>query len=141
MRKMSDAEYRTFMSAGTRTGKVATVRANGRPHVVPIWFLLEEETILFTTWHKTVKADNLRRDPRATLCVDEETPPYAFVMVEGEVAFDDDPAALAHYARRIAARYMGDDLAEQYGARNSVEGELLVRLRPTKIVARAGIAD
>ncbi len=142
MRSMTHDEIRAFLLAGTRTAKLATVRADGRPHVAPVWFTLDGDAIIFTTWHTTVKAANLRRDPRVSLCVDDESPPFAFVLVEGAARIiDDDLEALRHWATRIAARYMGDALAEQYGARNGVPGELLIRVTPTRIVAQAGIAD
>ena len=142
MQKMTGEEYRQFMLAGTRTGKLATVRADGRPHVVPVWFVMDGDVIVFTTWHTTVKAANIRRDPRVTLCVDDETPPYAFVMVEGTAAFADITLDdLAQWATRIGGRYMGAEQAEAFGRRNGVEGELLVRLTPTKITAIKGMSD
>lgn len=141
MRQMAQDESRAFLVAGSRTGKLATVRADGRPHVVPIWFELDGDTVVFTTWHTTVKAANIRHDARVCLCVDEEQPPYAYVMLEGTATFSEDPAARKYWATRIAARYMGEGLAQAYGARNAVEGELLVRVRPTRMVAQAGIAD
>jgi PPOX class probable F420-dependent enzyme len=116
------------------------VRQDGRPHVTPIWFVLDGDELVFTTWHESVKAACLQRDPRISLCVDEETPPYAFVMVEGVVEISRDPDQLYEYARRIAARYMGPDRAEEYGERNSVEGELLVRIKPTKIIGQKDMA-
>jgi hypothetical protein len=72
--------------------------------------------------------------------VDEESPPYAFVVVEGSASTSEDPGELAFWAKRIAARYMGEDQAEAYGKRNSVKGELLVRLRPTKIIAKDDVS-
>jgi PPOX class probable F420-dependent enzyme len=89
-----------------------------------------------------VKAHNLQRDGRVSLCVDDDKPPYAFVIIEGNAAFaTPTPEEFLHSATRIARRYMGDALAESYGKRNAVEGELLVRLTPTKVIARRGIAD
>jgi PPOX class probable F420-dependent enzyme len=141
MQEMSQAERRNFLLEGSRTGKLATVREDGRPHVVPIWFHLDGETIVFTTWHETVKAANIRHDPRVSICVDEENPPFAFVQIEGTAVLHDNADELAYWTRRIAGRYMGAELAEAYGKRNSVEGELLVRVTPTKIIARKNIAD
>jgi PPOX class probable F420-dependent enzyme len=134
-------ESRAFLSEGGRTGKVATVRADGRPHVAPVWFLLDGDTIVFTTWHTTVKAANIRRDGRIAICVDDENPPYAFVLLEGAAEMSDDLGALKEWATRIAGKYMGDELAEAYGNRNAVEGELLVRVTPTKVLYQAAIAD
>ncbi len=139
--QMTRDEYLAFLSEGTRTGKLATVAADGRPHVVPIWFVLDGETIVFNRGTTSAKARHIRRDPRAALCVDDETPPYAFVMVEGIADTSDDLTEMLPWSTRIAERYMGPDLAESYGRRNAVAGELLVRLRPLKVIAEKGIAD
>ena len=48
---------------------------------------------------------------------------------------------MLEWSTRIAVRYMGPELAEQYGRRNAVPGELLVRLRPTHVATEAGVAD
>jgi len=134
-REMSHTEAIAFLSAGTRTGKLATTRADGRSHVAPIWFLVDGDDLVFTTNAETVKGRTLRRDPRASLVVDLEAPPYAFVMVEGTVTLSDDLDEMLPLAIALARRYMGDDLAESYGRRNAVEGELLVRLHPDRILA------
>jgi PPOX class probable F420-dependent enzyme len=141
MQKMAITEAKAFLLEGTRTGKLATVRADGRPHVAPVWFDLEGDTLLFTTWHESVKALNLQRDRRLSICVDDETPPFSYVIIEGTAEISDDSDALAYWATRIAGRYMGADQADTYGQRNSVEGELLVRVIPTKIIAHKNIAD
>jgi PPOX class probable F420-dependent enzyme len=139
--QMTRDEYLSFLSEGTHTGKLATAAADRRPHVVPIWFVLDGETIVFTMWSASAKARHIRRDPRVALCVDDERPPFAFVMVEGTAEVSDDLAEMLPWATRIAGRYMGPDLAESYGRRNAVPGELLVRLRPLKVIAQKGIAD
>jgi PPOX class probable F420-dependent enzyme len=140
MKKMSKAEAYEFLATGTRTGKLATVRADGRPHVAPIWFVLDGEDLIFNTWHESVKGKNLVRDGRIALTVDEEIAPYAFVLVEGTVEITDDPAESLKWATRIGARYMGQDQAEAFGRRNSVPGELLVRIKMDKIVAQKELA-
>ena len=140
MQKMTNTEYRDFLLYGTRTGKFATVRKDGRPHVVPIWFDLDGETLVLTTWGESLKAKNIRRDPRVCICVDDETPPFAFVQIEGTAALSDDPDNLLYWATRIGGRYMGAELAEVYGKRNSTLGELVVRITPTKIIAWKDVA-
>jgi PPOX class probable F420-dependent enzyme len=128
--------------AGTSTGKLGTIRADGSPHVVPIWFVLDDDgTLVFTIDGGSVKGRALLRDRRVSLCVDEEVPPYAFVLVEGTASILDDADAKLRWATRIGGRYMGADRAEEFGRRNAVPSELLVRLTPTRVVARAGIAD
>lgn len=140
MEEMSVAERRSFLLYGTRTASLATVRADGRPHVAPIWFDLDGDTVVFTTWHATVKARNIRREPRVSLCVDDGEPPFAFVLIEGTARIDERDPDLRYWATRIAGRYVGAELAESYGERNSVEGELLLRVTPDKIVARKNVS-
>ncbi|MFC9336804.1 PPOX class F420-dependent oxidoreductase [Streptomyces sp. NPDC057020] len=141
MTRMSDAQWRTFVSEGTRTGKLATVRDDGSPHVVPIWFLLDGDEFVFNTGKETVKGRNLARDGRVSLCVDDDTPPFAFVSLSGRAELTEDPAELRRWAGRIGARYMGEERADEFGERNAVPGELLVRVRIEKVIAQAGVAD
>ena len=138
---MGDAERRRFMMEGTRTGKLATVRSDGRPHVAPIWFVLDDDDAMLMTGAGTVKGRNLRRDPRASLVVDDERPPFSYVRVDGTAELSANLDEMLPWSIAIAGRYMGPDLAEQYGRRNAVEGELLVRIRPDRIVSEAGVAD
>lgn len=138
---MTKEEYRRFLSEGTRTLKVATVDANGRPHVAPVWFVFDGDDIIFTTGADTAKGRHLRRDPRVALCADDETPPFSFVLIEGTATISDDLAEMLGWATRIGGRYMGADRAEEFGRRNAVPGELLVRVTPTKVIAKTGISN
>ena len=140
-RTMTDDERRDFLATGTRTAALATARGDGRPHVAPVWFVLDGDDVLFTTGADTVKGRALRREPRVALTVDDGAPPYAFVVVEGSVTLSEDPDELLTWATRIGGRYMGPDRAEEFGRRNGVPGELLVRVTPTKLIAKAGVAD
>ncbi|MGO9292613.1 MAG: PPOX class F420-dependent oxidoreductase [Streptosporangiaceae bacterium] len=141
MAQMSEAQWREFVSAGTRTGKLAVSRADGRPHVTPVWFVLDGADIVFTTHQSGVKGRSLRRDPRAALCVDDQQPPFSFVLIEGTAVLSADLPQVRYWAGVIGARYMGADRAEEFGSRNGVPGELLVRLRPAKVIAMKDVAD
>jgi PPOX class probable F420-dependent enzyme len=140
MRTMSDAEYRAFMTQGTRTAKAATVSANGLPHVKPIWFVLDGDDLIFTTHKSYVMTRHLRRRPHIALTIDDQEPPYSFAIIEGTVTLSEDLGDLARWATLIGGRYMGADRAEEFGKRNGVPGELLVRVTPIKALARADIA-
>jgi len=142
MEIMTPDEYHQFMLGRVRTGKLATIRDDGRPHIAPIWFHMDGEVIVFMTGENTVKGRNIRRDSRVSLCVDEELPPFAFVIIEGtaEIAHPIQ-AQFLDWSTRIASRYMGAELGPSYGKRNAVEGELLVRLTPTHIIRQKGISD
>ena len=139
---MSEEEWRAFLTAApARTGKLATTRKDGRPHVAPIWYDLDDDgTIVFTTGAESLKGRSIRRDPRVSLCVDDERPPFSFVIVEGRAALSTDLGDLRTWATRIGGRYMGQDRGDEYGQRNAVPEELLVRVRPETIVAAKDIA-
>jgi PPOX class probable F420-dependent enzyme len=141
MARMPESQWREFLSAGTRTGKLATTRRDGRPHVVPVWFVLDGDDVVFNTGAASLKGRSLGRTGQASLCVDEQHPPYAFVTVSGPVTLSTDLDEMLPWATRIAARYMGESLAEQYGRRNAVDGELLVRLHMEHVLAVSHVSD
>jgi PPOX class probable F420-dependent enzyme len=132
---LSDPQVREFLTHGTRTGKLSYLAASGRPLVTPVWFIVEGDSLVFNTGKETAKGRALARDPRTSLCVDSDEPPYAFVQVQGDAELSEDPAELLRTATSIAARYVGAERAEEFGKRNGVPGELVVRLRPVKVVA------
>ncbi|MFD4439200.1 PPOX class F420-dependent oxidoreductase [Nocardia sp. NPDC058519] len=136
MASLSDPRVREFLSHGTRTGKVAFAGADGRPLVTPVWFIVEGDELVFNTGENTAKGRAFARDPRVALSVDLEEPPYALVQVQGTVTLSEDLDELVRTATAIGARYMGQDRAAEFGKRNGVPGELVVRVRPTKVVAQ-----
>ena len=138
---MSRDEERAFLSSPPRPGVLATAGPGGRPHAAPVWFDVDGDTIVFNTGASTVKGRNLATNPRATLVVQDDRPPFAFVMIEGTVELISDLDEVRTWATRLGGRYMGQDKADAYGARNGVRGELLVRLTPTKSVSARDLAD
>ena len=140
MREMTTDETTDFLLTGTRTGKLAWVGQDGRPHVAPIWFLLDGDDVIFNTHVESGKAKALQREGQASMVVDEETPPYAFVKIDGTVTFSDELDYVREVATKIGGRYMGADRADEFGERNGVPGELVVRLSPTRIIAMADLS-
>ena len=133
MERMTREECWDFLRSPVRTGKLATLRKDGRPHIVPIWYDLEGETIVFTTGRDSRKGKNLRRDPRVSMCVDDEVTPFAYVELEGTAVLSDDADQRLPWATRIGGRYMGQDLAEFYGNLNSEDDQMIVRITPTQM--------
>ncbi|MEO5875750.1 MAG: PPOX class F420-dependent oxidoreductase [Streptosporangiaceae bacterium] len=138
---MTESEWRAFVSEGTRTGKLATVRPDGRPHLAPVWFVLDGDDVVFNTGRTSVKGRNLAHENRVSLCVDSEVPPFSFVVIEGHAEVSEDLEPMLHWARRIGARYMGEDKGAEFGKRNAVPGELLVRIHISKVIAQKNVAD
>jgi PPOX class probable F420-dependent enzyme len=139
---MDEDEWRAFLRSPVRPALLATTRRNGRPHVAPVWYDVDDDgTIVFTTGATTAKGHAIRRDGSVAICVQDDQPPYSYVMIDGDAAWTDDLDQVRPWAARIGGRYMGADRADEYGARNGVPGELLVRVTPTRVVAEADIAD
>jgi PPOX class probable F420-dependent enzyme len=138
---MSDEQRRAFLMKGTRTAKLAVTRLDGAPHVAPIWFVLDGDDVVFTTGENTIKGKSLLRDGRVAISVDDESPPFSFVIIEGTATISRDADELLRWATRLAGRYMGADKAEQFGRRNAVPEELLVRVTPAKTIAQANVSD
>ena len=139
-REMSSPEIASFLMHGTRTAKVATTMSSGQPHVMPVWFVLDGEELVFTTGAGSVKGRNLRRDPRIALVVDEDVAPYAFVHIRGRARISEDMNELLRFATEIGGRYMGPERAEEFGRRNAIPGELLVHVTPERIIAETDVA-
>src|ERR1700716_3183013 len=139
MYTMSRTEWLAFVSAGTKTGKLAVVRANGTPHIAPVWFVVDSgdgaDYVVFTTVSTSVKGRVLRQDNRFVMCVDDENPPYSYVTIYAEATISDDLAELRKWATKLGTRYMGAEVGDAFGERNSAPGELLVRGRITKVTA------
>ena len=147
---MSKGEIARFVMQDTLTGKLATVRIDGSSHVIPIWFVLDNENskrrrrigdIIFTTDSTSAKANNIRRDNRVSICIDDQTRPFSFITIFGTAKIHTyKQKEVLKWATKIAERYMGKKNAEAYGKRNSGEGAVLVRIKPTRIIAEKDIA-
>jgi PPOX class probable F420-dependent enzyme len=145
MAEMSTEQVHEFLGEGTRTGHLATIRKDGRPHVKPVWFVVagppEAFSLLLNTGEGTVAGRNLARDARVSVSVDDPNPPYSFVLIDGTAELITDVDQVRDSATRIGSRYMGAERGEEFGQRNGVPGELLVRITPTKVTAQADLAD
>jgi PPOX class probable F420-dependent enzyme len=141
-RRMTEAEWRAFLADPVRPAVLSTVRPDGTPHAAPVWYAVDDDGgIVFNTGEDTVKGRNLRRHPTVSLCVQDDQPPYSFCIVEGRAEISHDLAEVRRWATIIGGRYMGADRAEEFGARNGVPGETVVRVPPTKVVGFKDIAD
>jgi len=148
---MNPQEVMNFLNLGTMTAKVSTASLDGIPHVAPVWFVVDYDprssnnkdfTVIFTTFHNSVKARHLRSNPKMCLSVDDQKPPFSFVILNGIAEIDQDPSydKLLRLTRRIAERYMGKENADKYGKRNAVKGECIIKIKPTKIIAQKNVS-
>lgn len=135
MTSLADPDVRRFLAEGTRTGHLGYTASDGRPLVAPVWFVVDGDRLAFNTGAATAKGKAIARDGRIVLCVDLQEPPYAFVQVQGTAVVSEDLAEVHRIATACGARYMGADRAQEFGDRNGVEGELVIWIEPTKVIA------
>lgn len=137
-----DGWWQAFVAAlPARTAKLAVTRADGSPHVAPVWVDLDGDEVVFMTAADTIKGKSILRDGRVALCFDDERPPFSFVTLTGTATTSTDPDELLAWGTRIGGRYMGADQAEAYGRRNAVPPEMVVRVTVTNVVAKVDVAD
>ena len=135
---MTDGEVRDFLSHGTRTGKLASIALSGQPHVAPIWFMVDDGGPRSWRWSSPPGRSRRRVGPWSdtyafSLLVDDQRPLFAFVKLTGTVTISEDLDEVGRWAPRIGGRYMGADRGDEFVRRNGVPGELLVRLRPSRL--------
>ena len=144
MRTMNEHELRTFLCEGSRSAVLSTIRRDGSPHSVPLWYILDGDAVAVMSPGHTAKSGHLQRDPRAALTVHEDRPPYSFVTVEGAVTLSPDVSERRRIGRALAERYLGTD--DQIAINGFVEyvsqpGGLLVRLALDRVVGVANVAE
>ena len=106
--EMSEAEISAFV-ATQRTANLATLGATGQPHLVAMWFAILDGVLWFETKAKAQKAVNLRRDPRATVLIEDGLTYDTLrgVSFEGTAAIVEDPDALWSVGVNVWERYVG----------------------------------
>ncbi|WP_406630358.1 PPOX class F420-dependent oxidoreductase [Amycolatopsis sp. WGS_07] len=139
MTTMTESEWRTFLTEETRLAHLALTRADGRPHVTPICFLLDGDELAFALSPGSVKGKSLARDGRVAVCVSDERQPYGFVTVEGEARVSADPEEVKLVGVGIAERYYPDQSAVDVAESFVQGGFSAVRIRIAKVIAWSGL--
>ena len=117
MPKLTHDEVRTFLDEPGHLARIGTLDDDGFPRVLPLWFIRDDEHLLFTPRSPAVIWKNIQRDARIAVTIDEDTAPYrkVFVQCECEVVHppgEDDTWRDTY--RQIARRYVGSDFADAY---------------------------
>jgi PPOX class probable F420-dependent enzyme len=105
---MSDEELRGFL-AEQHSLTCATIKPNGRPHLVELWYLVDGPEIVCWTYAKSQKARNLERDPRATIQVEagDSYGDLRGAAMECDVEIERDPERVLAAGVALATRYPG----------------------------------
>jgi PPOX class probable F420-dependent enzyme len=132
--KMTHDELRAFL-AEQKVVTVATMGPNGRPHLMPLWYVVDGDELRGWTYAKSQKARNIERDPHATLQI-EDGVDYAELrgaMFEADVEVERDPDKVAEYGTALFARYApGADVHEMI--EKQAQKRIGLRFVPTRTV-------
>ena len=135
--KMSDAEIDAFLEAG-RDLQVASINADGTPHLVTMWYAMQDGEIAFWTYRKSQKITNLRRDPRLSVLVatGEVYDQLKGVSIQGQAEIVDDPVEVLRYGEAVYERYWGpvDDTVRD-GVRAMGAKRVVIVVKPEKILS------
>jgi len=97
---LSDPQ-RQFLK-GVRFAVVSTIDANGLPHQTVMWYALEGDQLLLSTPRDSLKHRHLQRDPRLSVCVEDN---YTYVTLTGVVTLDEEPGRARADYQRLQKRY------------------------------------
>jgi len=132
---MTTDEMHAFLDEG-RDLQVASINADGTPHLVTMWYLRDGDDLLFWTYAKSQKVLNVRRDPRATVLVatGEKYEELKGVSINGSVTVEDDLERVLAFGEKVYEKYWGpidDDLVRE-GVRMMGAKRVVVRVTPIK---------
>lgn len=136
---MSDEELARFFDE-ERVLTCATIGPNGRPHLMPLWYVRDGRTLLAWTYGASQKVKNVERDPRATVQVEAGRDRYGELrgaMLECDVAIERDPARVVETGMRLMQRYAGGDASPEAPERVTKQAKkrVVLRFTPTRTVS------
>jgi PPOX class probable F420-dependent enzyme len=116
-----------------RFAVLATINQDGTPQLTTMWYLLEDDgTILMNTKVGRLKERNMRRDPRISICIEDD---YNFLTINGSVQLIDDLERTQHDIFLLSARYHGEEKARrQLQEQFSKETRVSLLLKPERVI-------
>ena len=129
MAELSERQQRFVEKA--RIARLGTVGSDGGPHIAPVWYRFEDGAFLVLTDRGSQKHRNIERDPRVTLCIDDDRPPYHTVLVHGHAAVEPSPGP--DWRLALAVHYLGDEAGRRYVEQNDSPNGVLLRISAEKV--------
>jgi PPOX class probable F420-dependent enzyme len=137
MSEMIEDDLEAFMREPV-LARVATVRPDGSPHVVPVWFEWDGKSLRFEAQARSRKARNLRHDPRMSVVIDFTYGglQYRAVVLEGTAEIIDDRNSVVPIVERIFLRYLGEEGIAAPTPQRLIFGEetIVVQLTPSRVM-------
>lgn len=135
MPKLSDREIEEFLAERGHLARIATVRENGAPSVVPVWFIYENGKVFITPRKHSQFLKNIQREPRVAVTIDEDAEGYRKVLFEGTAEIVYQPGEDRKWDdvyRRIACRYIDENAADYYLSETRDQPRALIAVERAK---------
>ena len=138
--RLTDGELRDYL-AGARVIILNSIGRNGVPHPMPMFYAVEDDgAIIMTTYRKSQKSQNLRRDPRVSLLVEDGAKYFELrgVVLYGRAELIDDTNEVKRILAAVALRQgePSDESDEALAGRHLIaEKRTGIRVRPRRIVS------
>ena len=115
-----------------RIATLATIRADGSPHITPVWFRYEDGDFVVSVDRTSQKRKNVERDARVELCIDDrERPPFHTVIVHGRAIVE--PAPSKEWRLALAVHYLGEEMGQRYVETQDNPDGALLRIKVERI--------
>ncbi|HWD01297.1 MAG TPA: PPOX class F420-dependent oxidoreductase [Amycolatopsis sp.] len=137
---MSAERTREFLTEGTRSAVLATVRPDGRPHAVPVWYAPDGADLVINISQDSVKGRAIAASGQVALTVQEDVPPYSFATVDGTAEVVTDPARVRAGSELIARRYLPAEAVDGFVGFSTAPGKVLVVIHPDHTVGVDAVA-
>lgn len=112
--------------------RFSTIRPDGYPHTVPVWFLLEGDELLVFALSETRKVKNALANPKGCLSIGGDPPSSPGYLIDGDLTVEDDPDHVV--AARITRHYESPEEAEADLEAWRDETFSVLRLKPKRVV-------
>lgn len=130
--QMTQEELNAFL-ARPYIADLATVRADGSPHITPVWYLYDGSAFYITSRRGRAKVKHIERDPRVALSVHDTSYPYKGAMVEGVAEIIE--ANAAELTRKLAIHYLGPEEGRAYAEVLNRYQRIVISIRPKRVVS------
>jgi hypothetical protein len=127
------ADQKGFLTAQS-FGHIATLNKDGSPQVSPVWVDVDGDTVIVNSEEKRLKIQNVKRDPRVSLSIQDPANPYRYLEIRGKVTDIRKEGAFEHIDK-MAKKYMGQD---KYPYNQPDDVRVLLTIEPKRIVQPMG---
>ncbi len=128
---MFDEQTRTVLSEPVIV-RLTTIRPDGYPHTIPVWFMLDGDELVLFSLRDNRKVKNALANPKGNIIIGGDPVGSPCYLIDGDLTVEEDPHH--HMASRITQHYEAPDKAQEYLQSWQNEDFVVLRLTPRRVV-------